>query len=136
MLRSTTVLVCLFAVFIAAVCSYGMSPHDEVVSTIVMEAANQSHEGKIAVMNVVANRSRKSHKTFPEVVRQTGQFLGYSRRELAKSPQFIAAWHECDEIVTQAERGELPNVVGDALFFDQSGRGQKIGAHYFRKNFK
>lgn len=119
----------------AALDCHANTQHDDVVATLVLEAANQPYSGKQAVMNVIQNRALAQHKTFYQVVSQTNQFYGFNRRGLARTRNFIAAWRDCDEIVTLAERGQLSDVTNGAMFFDKSGRGLKIGAHFFRKTY-
>lgn len=102
---------------------------------ITAEAGNQSLEGQIAVGNVVMNRVASSRfaSTVKSVIFQEGQFDPVRSGGIYCTP--------FDSCVVAAKLAlEDCNVVGNALFFQQSRGGdmagyasfiKQIGAHYF-----
>lgn len=99
---------------------------------IFCEAGNQSHEGMVAVGNVVINRVR-SHKfpdTIKEVIYQSGQFSPACSGWLNSVLRGGGIPDSCFEAADEALSGATP--VGNAVYFSRGSRGgQVIGAHVF-----
>lgn len=102
---------------------------------ITAEAGNQCLEGQIAVGNVVLNRvkSPRFADSIKGVIFQPGQFDPVERGAI-----YIEPFEQCAVAAKLALEGY--NVVGDALFFQQSAYGEmsqyaslvmQIGVHYF-----
>lgn len=98
---------------------------------IFYEANTESHEGKVAVGNVVINRMLSTR--FPDamqaVIMQSGQFL--PARLCASLVARGGVPESCMTAAREAVSGARP--VGDAVFFCQAriSGGQVIGAHCF-----
>ena len=102
---------------------------------ITAEAGNQCLEGQIAVGNVVLNRAESPRfaDTVKGVIFQAGQFEPVERGAIYIEP--------FEQSVIAAKLAlEGYNVVGDALYFQQSAYGEmahygsfikQIGVHYF-----
>ena len=102
---------------------------------ITAEAGNQPFEGQIAVGNVVLNRvaSPRFAGTVKDVIFQEGQFDPVRNGSIYCTP-----FNSCITAAKLALEGH--NVVGNALYFQQSSGGDmatygsfvtQIGAHYF-----
>lgn len=115
-----------------------LSEQEEIIATVVMEASNDWDE-IVAIVNVIYNRAERGDITPLQVVRGKvyGPFYGHGRIHLAKTKAFIKRWPDAEKAVKLAERGVLPDISGDAMFFDPKfWWGKKIGKQYFAKTIK
>ena len=101
---------------------------------IYCEAGSESHEGKVAVGNVVLNRvaSAKFPNTIREVVYQQGQFTPAINGQLDPVIANGGIPADCVQAAQDAVNGTKP--VGDCIFFNGTtsrSEGIVIGGHRF-----
>ena len=108
-----------------------------VAKVVIHEAGNQSHQGKVAVAQVI--RTRLNDARFPKtacaVIKQPGQFFNVDAYNPSRS---TALWQEATAIATDTLSGQGEEVVPGALFFHAVGTGMpgrrrvaQIGGHIF-----
>ncbi len=106
--------------------------YQELMASIIFcEAGNQPYEGQVAVGAVIMNRVRSS--VYPDsieaVIYQSGQFGPASTGWLDRVRNSRGYTATAMQAAADALAGANP--IGECLYFDQGGRGMKIGAHYF-----
>lgn len=95
------------------------------------EAGSDSFDGQVAVASAVLNRVESDlfPNTIEEVIRQKGQFVptegGWYDEVLAEPEKIKDSCFEAVDYVLQGNR------TVDTYYFNQAGRGKKIGSHWF-----
>ncbi len=106
--------------------------YQELMASIIFcEAGNQPYEGQVAVGAVIMNRVRSSvyPNSIEAVIYQSGQFGPASTGWLDRVRSSRGYTPTAMQAAADALAGANP--IGGCLYFDQGGRGMKIGAHYF-----
>lgn len=108
------------------------SQYQELMASIIFcEAGNQPYEGQVAVGAVIMNRVRSSAypNSIEAVIYQSGQFgpagTGWLDRVRSSRGYTSTSMQAAADALAGA------NPIGNCLYFDQSGYGMQIGAHYF-----
>ena len=106
--------------------------YQELMASIIFcEAGNQPYEGQVAVGAVIMNRVRSASypNSIEAVIYQSGQFTPASTGWLDRVRNSRGYTATSMQAAADALAGANP--IGGCLYFDQGGRGMKIGAHYF-----
>lgn len=106
--------------------------YQELMASIIFcEAGNQPYEGQVAVGAVIMNRVRSGSypNSIEAVIYQSGQFTPASTGWLDRVRNSRGYTATSMQAAADALAGANP--IGGCLYFDQGGRGMKIGAHYF-----
>ena len=106
--------------------------YQELMASIIFcEAGNQPYEGQVAVGAVIMNRVRSASypNSIEAVIYQSGQFTPASTGWLDRVSNSRGYTATSMQAAADALAGANP--IGGCLYFDQGGRGMKIGAHYF-----
>ena len=106
--------------------------YQELMASIIFcEAGNQPYEGQVAVGAVIMNRVRSASypNSIEAVIYQSGQFTPASTGWLDRGRNSRGYTATSMQAAADALAGANP--IGGCLYFDQGGRGMKIGAHYF-----
>jgi spore germination cell wall hydrolase CwlJ-like protein len=112
----------------------GIDQHSELAClslAVYYEARGESHRGKMAVAEVVMNRTRS--KRFPsticEVLFQRGQFSFIKGRHAPLKPTSTKSWTDAIEVSKKVINSSTNNKW---LFFcDCKRKGYRIGGHVF-----
>lgn len=111
--------------------SASVSDRSLLAAIIFCEAGGEPYQGKVAVGAVIMNRVRS--RSFPNsisgVIYQRGQFgpavTGKLQRVLSAGKATASCYQAADAALAGA------NPIGNALYFGNGNRGQRIGGHYF-----
>ena len=106
--------------------------YQELMASIIFcEAGNQPYEGQVAVGAVIMNRVRSASypNSIEAVIYQSGQFTPASTGWLDRVRNSRGYTATSMQAAADALAGANP--IGGCLYFDQGGRGMKIGEHYF-----
>jgi hypothetical protein len=106
-----------------------VDPETECMAKVVQhEAGNQPLEGKLAVAEVIVNRTRSGR--FPTtpcaVANQRGQFF---QTDAYSVPRESSRWRTAIAIARVAQAGEWTSAAGGALFFHASYAGTGWARH-------
>lgn len=98
---------------------------NDIINTILAEAGGEGQAGITAVAWVIKNRSRLRGITMEQVVRESGQFEGYSNPGPAavRLQGDAAARAQVEQILQQIDAGEIADPTGGADFFDTGSGG-------------
>ena len=98
---------------------------------ISAEARGEPYSGQVAVGAVIMNRVRSASypNSIEAVIYQSGQFTPASTGWLDRVRNSRGYTATSMQAAADALAGANP--IGGCLYFDQGGRGMKIGAHYF-----
>lgn len=89
---------------------------DDVINTVIAEAAGEGEDGMAAVVNVIRNRADRRGLSLGDVVRQPKQFTGYEAPgpEALKAMRDPALRERVGSLIDRALSGELPDATGGA----------------------
>ena len=120
--------------------------YEDVVSTVIAEAAGEGDDGMAAVASVIRNRADKRGKSLADIVREPKQFTGYE----APGPDAVKAMQDpqmrarAASIVDRVLAGELPDVTGGADHYhadyvqpdwaSKMPQTAKVGRHIFYRD--
>ena len=120
--------------------------YEDVVNTVIAEAAGEGDDGMAAVASVIRNRADKRGKSPAEIVREPKQFTGYE----APGPDAVKAMQDpqmrarAASIVDRVLAGELPDVTGGADHYhadyvqpdwaSKMPQTAKVGRHIFYRD--
>lgn len=130
---------------------------DDVVGTIMGEAAGEPPEGQQAVLNAIQNRSRMKQMPWSEVVRQPRQFDGYNpnndmfrrtmmqlRGQQALNPSEMESFMRIKDMVARnpedITRGAThfynPQTAASYPWMQEGEETLRTGNHAFRRNVR
>lgn len=120
--------------------------YEDVVNTVIAEAAGEGDDGMAAVASVIRNRADKRGKSLADIVREPKQFTGYE----APGPDAVKAMQDpqmrarAASIVDRVLAGELPDVTGGADHYhadyvqpdwaSKMPQTAKVGRHIFYRD--
>lgn len=100
---------------------------DEILKTIIAEAAGEGEEGMYAVASVIANRAKRRGKTPKEIVNQPKQFTGRWRKDLdafvsAQPPEVIEAAQRAWQMAQENPITSADHYLTSELYNDKKRR--------------
>ncbi|MBO3760354.1 PLxRFG domain-containing protein [Ciceribacter sp. L1K22] len=116
---------------------------NDLINTIIAEAAGEGEAGMAGVAAVILNRSQRRGKSPGEIVREPNQFSGYAKPGpgALKAMQDPAMRDTAGQILDAVLAGQIPDPTGGADHFktsavspgwaDQMTKTTSIGAHEF-----
>lgn len=95
---------------------FSAQDRDDVINTVIAEAAGEGADGMAAVVNVIRNRADRRGLSLGDVVRQPKQFTGYEAPgpEALKAMRDPALRERVGSLIDRALSGELPDATGGA----------------------
>ncbi|MCA1490098.1 PLxRFG domain-containing protein [Ensifer sp. NBAIM29] len=116
---------------------------NDIVDTVIAEAAGEGDEGMAAVASVIKNRAGARGKTPAEIIREPDQFTGYSKPGDAakRAMQDPEMRRRAEAVVASVFSGEVPDPTGGADHYHATSvspdwaskmpRTTRVGNHLF-----